>query len=205
MPTVGYDEFLPYVQSYVPECPTVVVEQHLAEAAARFCKETYIWRVDIEEDTTIAGESLYDIDVPAGTVLEAILQFEVDGATINRVPDRYIEPNKSDTPAKPDACAIYHGTQVRLYPPPDKAYTFRGVAAVKPSLTSGGVERFIYETYGRAIAFGAIAQLTAIPDKSWTNPTLSYDAGRAFHRGVDDARIQEFKSVQMRVRPRPFA
>lgn len=205
MATTTFDKFFPYIQPYVPECPEFVIETHVAEAAAKFCRETYIWRVDLDEDVTVAGEAIYDVDVPSGTVLEDILFFEVDGSPITRVSDRHVAPTLFNEQGIPQWYDVYLDTQVRVFPTPDDSYTFRATAVVKPKLDSGGVETFIYETFGRCIANGAIAQLTAIPGKAWSDPALSAAYSMKFSQSIAKARIRDFKSVPLRVRPQPFA
>jgi len=204
MATVLYEEFLPYVQPYVPECPIVTIETYLAEAAARFCEKSYIWRVDIEEDSTISGEALYDIDVPTGTILVDIPVLEVDGYAVNRVSDRYMAPSVNEATGVPTYFDIYLDKQIKFYPMPDGAYTFRGTAVVKPSLLSSGVEDFIYETFGREIACGAIAELAAIPGKAWTSLDIAMMHKQKFYKGVNDARVRDLRSVPMRVRAQNF-
>lgn len=206
MAIVQYEKFFPYIQPYVPECPEFVIEEHLIEAAAQFCEETYLWRFDIEEDQTIAGEPEYDIDVPAGTVLEDILMFEIDGSPIRRLSDAGIAPQLSDTPAKPQYYSVYRDSQVRLYSTPDDVYTFRGVGVAKPKLgVSTGVEGFIFETFGRCISNGAIAQLADIPGKAWSNPALASNYRIKFSKSIADARRRDVRTVAQRVAPRPFA
>jgi len=198
------DKLFPYVQPYVPECPEVVIETHLAEALSQFCADTYIWRVDIESDLTSSGESLYELDIPTGTVLEDILAFELDGNPIRRLSDRFVSPEFMASTNTPSAYAIYQDKYVRLYPTPDGTYTFRGTAVVKPSLSSKNIEDFIYETHGRDIAYGAIAKLTAIPGKAWTDYGMSVMYSQMFGKCVADARVRDYRSVPLRVRAQTF-
>jgi len=198
------DKLFPYVQPYVPECPEVVIETHLAEALATFCMETYVWRVDVEDDVTSSGESLYELDIPAGSVLEDVLVFEINGNAAQRVSDRYVSPQYLQDLGTPLAYAIYQDKYVRLYPSPDGTYTFRGTVVLKPSLSSKNIEDFIYETHGRDIAYGAIAKLTAIPGKAWTDYGMSVMYSQMFGKCVADARVRDYRSVPLRVRAQTF-
>lgn len=205
MAIVNYEKLLPYVQPYVPECPEFVILSHIAEAAMRFCEQSYLWVFDVDSDTFVEGEDIYDIDVPTGAVLEDVLHLEVDGRPIARVSDAGLPPNFSDRARRPEYYAIYRDTQIRVYPKPDQAYAFRGKAVAKPTLDASGIENFIYTTYGRAIANGAISQLAAIPEKAWTNPTISQVYGQQFNAAITAARVRDHRTVNQRVRPRPFA
>ena len=70
---VLWDKFYPYIQPYLPGCPEVVIETHLKEAAADFLARSEIWRFDIDKDFTTASEKDYELDTPAGAVLELSL------------------------------------------------------------------------------------------------------------------------------------
>lgn len=205
MAQVSYEDLLPYVKPYVPECPEFVVLTHLAEAAARFCEESYVWVMDIEDETTILGEDIYEIDVPTGTVLEDVKVLELDRTSLIRVTEAKVPLSVSDTPGLPRWYSLHMDTSVRLYPTPDKAYVFRGRAILKPALDSTTIERFLYSAHGRAIATGAIAQLAAIPGKAWTNPALAMQYNQKFDNAVASARVRDNRTINERVQPRPIA
>lgn len=201
---VTWDSFFPYVQPYVPGCPEIVITTHLQEAAAEFCKESEIWRFDIEQDFTSKNTSDYEIDVPTGAVLENILVLYLNGTPIRRVSDRHFDMPTDIAAAAPSYYSIYQDTQIRFYPTPDTKYTFEGVGVLKPKLTATGVEDFIFETHGRSIACGAIGQLTAIPDKEWTNQEMAVYYQAKFHKHADDAKGRDTRRVNLRVSPSGF-
>lgn len=201
---VTWDGFFPYVQPHVPGCPEIVIQTHLQEAAAEFCKLSEIWRFDIEQDFTSKNTSDYEIDVPVGAVLENILVLYVDGTAIRRVSDRHFDMPSDIAPAAPSYYSIYQDTQIRFYPTPDKKYTFEGVGVLKPKLSATGVEDYIFETYGRAIACGAIAKLAIIPGKEWTNPDLAAYYRAKFHKDAAEAKGRDTRRVNLRVAPAGF-
>jgi len=206
MASAPFTSFYPYIRPYVPECPNVVIDEHLAESAARFCAETQCWRVNLEAANTEAGESLYDLDVPAGTDIEAIVSLEVDGSLVTPVLDALEAPSTTlDDRGKPTAYALFNETQVQFYPTPDGAYTFRGLIAVKPKLTATAIDEFIYRNYGRAIAYGAVASLKLVPGKAWSDPAMAAAYEGLFGKGVADAKRRTFRNTSLRVRNRPFA
>jgi len=201
-----YDQFFPYIQPYTPGCPENVIEAHLAEAAAQFCAESYIWRTDIAAADTSADTAEYTVTVPANTILEDILILEVEESPIQRVPDGAVEPNYLLDTGQPQFFDIYNDTQIRFFPTPDDTYSYRGTAVVKPAIgSSTGVEDFIFETYGRCIADGAKALLTAIPEKQWSNPEGSLLYQAMFKKGIADARRRDTRSTLRRVAFRSFA
>lgn len=205
MAITTYDKFFPYVQPYVPECPEFVIEKHVAEAATQFCEETYIWQVDVEEDTTSAGEFLYELDVPTSTLIEDVNFINLDGVTLHRIDDEAGATAFHGKEGKPRYYSLSADFFVRFYPTPDAAYVFSGQAVVKPSLLSTGIETFIFNTFGRDIACGAIALLQAIPGKAWTDHALAANNMALFNRGVGRAKVRKYRSTPTRVHPRPFA
>lgn len=206
MATVALSEFYKYVRPYAPECPDVVLLEHLAEAAAKFCQETQAWRVPLEAAETEAGEQFYDLDVPAGSTVEAVIELDVEGYSITPALET-LEPQAKalDTPGRPTAFAVVNGTQIQFYPIPDAAYTYRGLLAVKPLLTATSVPDFLYQTHGRDIAYGAIGTLKLIPGKLWSDPVMADAYLRLFGKGVSEAKRRLYRNVPLRVRQRPFA
>ena len=92
-----------------------------------------------------------------------------------------------------------------MYPTPDGKYTFTGVVVLKPKLSATGVEDFIYDAHGRAIASGAIARLAEIPNKEWSNPELSLQHRFEFNRGITNAKGRDTRRVNLRVSAVGFA
>ena len=205
MATVSYDKLFPLVQPHVPGCPNVVIESHIAEAAADFCVRSELWRVDLESELTTISENLFEVDVPNGAKLEDILWLAIDGVELTRVSDKYISQNDFMDEGTPQFYALYADTYARLYPTPDAAFALTGNIVLKPSLTATGLEDFIYETYGRSIAYGAVAEIMAIPMKEWTNPMASASYMAKFYRDADAAKARDHRKVPMRIQARPFA
>lgn len=205
MATVQLKKLLPTLQPMVPGCPETELLRYLAEAAAEFCAVSEVWRSGLDEVDTEVGTALYEIDVPTGSKLENILWVTLDGNELYRVSDTAVPPRVSMSSGTPTRYAIFNDENIVLYPTPDKAYTLKITAILKPALTAKSIESFLYETYGRVIAHGAAGKLLSIPDKQWTNPDLAAAGFSSFHRGIAEARIRDFRSVPMRVTPRPFA
>jgi hypothetical protein len=202
---VTWLNFYTLVQPHVPGCPEIVIDQHLQEAAADFCARSEVWRFDIERGYTFRGVSDYDVDVPQGAVLENVTSLFLDGGRLAQLADVYAAPNPTTPPAAPTHYGRYEDQQIRFFPTPDARYEYRGSGVLKPKLTATGVEDFIYETHGRSIACGAIASLTIIPGKEWTNPELALYYRTKFIRDCDDAKRRDLRRTTMRVRGRTFA
>jgi len=196
---VAWASFYPYIQPYLPGCPEIIIETHLQEAAAEFCKISQIWRYDIDKDYTSRNTADYDVEVLTNTVLEDILVLYLNGQPLKRVSDRHFALPSTVKDARPMYYSIYQDTQVRFYPIPDGKYEFEGVAVLKPSLSAKDVEDWIYETYGRSISCGAIAKLAAIPGKEWTNPEMAMYYKNEFYKHANDAKGRDTRRTNLRV------
>jgi hypothetical protein len=206
MAATSLDNFFRFITPSVPECPEFVVREHLAEAAAQFCQETQCWRVPLEASPTVAGEGLYDVDVPAGTVVEAIIAMEVDAQRVAPALEALELPTSSlDDRGKPMAYALVGDRQIQFYPTPDGVYTYRGLVAVKPTLSASSVEEFIYQSWGRSIAYGAIGTLKLVPGKAWSDPKMAEHYLALFNKGIAQCKRREYRNTPIRVRFPGFA
>lgn len=212
MATVTWESFYPFIQPDLPGCPKATIDITLAEAAADFCSQTRVWRVDFDQDTTVIGEDQYEIDIPPFTVIENILWVVLNSRELYRIGDRLGERmsgvwttrDQADESGQPVEYSFYQDQYLRLYPIPDAAYSFHGAAVVKPSLAAKGIEKYIYETHGRVIASGALYRLMSIPGKDWTNPQLAEHHFLLFERGITQARVRDYRNVPLRVKPHHF-
>jgi hypothetical protein len=204
----AWASFYPYVQPHVPGCPEIVMESHLQEAAAEFCMLSEVWRFDIDPDFTSRNTADYEIDVPTNAILENILVLNLNGLPLKRVSDKYYTP-LLDQDGKPvSGLPMYYmnldDASIRLFPTPDKKYTFNGRAVLKPKLSATGIEDFLFETHGRCIAYGAIARLAAIPAKEWTNPELANYYRAKFVEDTSKARGRDTRRVNLRIQAQSF-
>ncbi len=204
-----WESFYPYVQPYVPGCPEIVIESHLQEAAAEFCANSEVWRFTIDPDYTSKNTSDYDIDVPTNAILENVLTFSLDGKPLSHLSERHITPpmlaDGTAVKGTPTSFSTLDDASIRLYPTPVAKHTFYGTAVLKPKLTATGVENFIFETHGRSIAAGAIAQIAGIPGKEWSDLEVSMTFKRKFEMAMCEAKGRDTRRVNMRVAPINFA
>ena len=203
--TVSWENFYIHVQPHVPGCPEIVIDQHLQEAAADFCERSEVWRYDLDTDITVAGLADYVLDAPTGATIENVAALYLDGFLLTRVSDLDFKSYPNVKNSKPTHYAIYQDRQVRFYPTPDAAYSFTGTCVLKPKLTATGVEDFIFETHGKTIACGALASLTVIPGKEWSNPELAAYYSAKFHKATDDAKGRDTRRANYRVKSVNFA
>lgn len=203
MALIVYEKLYPWVRPYVEGCPEIVIEENLAEAARDFCVRSELWRYTPDQDTTIAGEELFELDLPSGALLEDVLSLEINGSTLCRATDKMAH-NHDRKEGEPSYYSLYQEKYVKLYPIPDDTYTLDATLVIKPSLDSVGIEDFIYDHHGRTIAYGAIALIAAIPSKEWTDMALSEYFRLKYLRDTDAAKARDYRKVNLRVTARPF-
>lgn len=204
MALVPYDRLFPLVRPYVEGCPEIVIEEHLAESARDFCVRSELWRYTTDSDSTLAGEELFEPDLPSGALLEDVLSITVDGEALRRVSDKYVHNHGDIDDDTPTHYSLYQEKYVKLHPIPDATYPVEATLVVKPSLDSQGIEDFLYNHHGRTIAYGAIALIAAIPSKEWSDIALAQMFRAKFLRETDAAKSRDYRKVPMRVRARPF-
>ena len=202
---VSWENFYIHVQPHVPGCPEIVIDQHLREAATDFCERSEVWKYTAEAQTTVPGRAEYFVDVPGGAILENVVAVHVDGLLVSRVSELHRHYNPNLPLGIPRSFSIFEGQQVRFFPTPDREYVFHTTSVLKPKLSASGVENFIFETHGETIACGAIASLSIIPGKEWTNPELASYYRQKFLRSVDDAKGRDTRRSNLRVGSVRFA
>jgi len=205
MAIVTWDKFYPYVQPYVPGCPEIVIESHLQENAAKFLQRSEVFRFELDKDYTAKNVPDYPIFLPSSeVVLQDIHEMILDDRVITRVSDKHWNSTKFNDLGPPSYYSVQNDTDIKFYPTPDKRYTFRGYGVLKTKLTATGVEDWIFETHGRCIGYGAIADLCSVPGKEWSNPDLTSYYRGLFSKEADAAKMRDYRHVEMRVRSRNF-
>lgn len=206
MATTLWSKFYPYLQPYLPGCPEIVMESHLQEAASKFLERSEIWRFEVEKDYAVNKVADYPIQLPSNeAILENVYELILDGRPMSRVTDKHLDTSQFNGTGCPSFYAIYQDTSIRFYPTPDKRYAFRGWGVLKTKLTATGVEDWIFESHGRCISYGAIAHLTSVPGKEWSNMELSMYYRQKFAKEIDDAKSREYRRVRTRIQFQNFS
>lgn len=203
--TVQWSQFFVHVQPHLPGCPEIVMREHLRDAAIDFCERSEVWRYEFGPVYTTAGLTTYELGAPRYSAVENIVYMFADDSKLVRVSDLQYHPSPNAESGCPTAFAVYQDTQVRLYPAPDAEYALAGVCVLKPTTSAPGVEDFLYEAHARTIACGALASLTAIPHKEWTNLEMAAYYKAKFHYATDDAKGRDTRRAGFRVSGARFA
>jgi len=199
-----WSQFYSHIQPHVPGCPEVVINDHLQIAAENFCKRSAVWR-DTFTFSTEVGVSDYSPPKPGSSRIEDVLMLHCESVPLPRTTDAYYSEPASWPQGRPTRYALFGDETLRLYATPDDAYTVEGTLVLMPSANASRVPDFLYEDHLQSITYGAIATLTAIPGKEWTNPDLAAYYGPKFWKCADDAKGRDLRKTNLSVSMMPLA
>jgi len=202
MSTVYWEAIHPLITPDVPGCPLEVINRELGATAEDFFSRTQLWREDLVTQNTVVNQALYDITECA--VVESVLWAKVDNINITHTDERLINPEDLSRTGQPTDFWIVQETQIRLFPIPDTALPLTVRLVLKPSRTARGIPKFVYQRWVDAFVSGAIYRITRTPNKEWSNPDQAALHKSLYEQAVTNARIREYRNVQLYVRMRPF-
>ena len=167
----------------VPGCPRPTIEQFVRDIAIEVCEKTLVWRYKQPSIALIAGTYEYAYDVPAGAEVTAVTHamLSKDSVFIDKLlpvtqddlhrlyPDW--PSSDVDKRTQPRFFSQIDPTMFVVAPVPDSGvtYTIDMFLALKPSLSSTGMEETIFNNCENLIVHGVLQHLHTIPDKSWTD------------------------------------
>lgn len=175
----------------VPGCPRPTIEQFVRDIAIEVCEKTLAWRYKQPPATLVAGTYEYAYTLPAGSEVTAVIHagLSKDGVfadwlrPLTQGDLHYTYPDwpSSDVEkqSQPRNISQLDPTMFVVAPVPDDAsvYTVDMFLALKPTLTSTGMEETVFNTCEPLIIHGVLQHLHTIPDKSWTDYNVaSYHA-----------------------------
>lgn len=176
MTTASFELLLPEVAPFVRGAPQLTILNAIRNAVIEFCWETLLWQ---ETQTIQAAVTDYPLklDAPNGAEIAKVLTV-VCGKTVPPTSVDELDAKlgntdwRSRTGTPPQAYYQEHPDYLLFYPNPDAALILKVRLAYVPSLTSTGVEQFIYRNNHEGLAAGALAKLHAMPGMLWANPAV---------------------------------
>jgi hypothetical protein len=191
---IAWKAYLPQVLPHVPLCPQPIAVEAVRNSAIEFCEETWVWQAD-QEYTIAPGDPSNDLDDEDQGIVHKILHARAtgDGGELEpKAPewcDRYFPGwRQGEHTGRP-----LHYTQVRssaflVVPVPTVETTLYLTVALKPTLSSAqGVDE-LRNDYYEEIAAGAVARLTAMLKKPWSDPSAAKAYGNLYNDGKAIAR-----------------
>lgn len=199
-----WDDFIPLISPHLPGCPNASMRLYLASVASDFFARTYLWRDQIIAITVTPDVIEYDLDTDTG-IVEDVISVVYNEQTLTRTDLRLIGAEKLAETGEPREFWVQADNSIRVFPIPEAATTLKVYAVLKPSRSGTGVENWIYETFADTIVSGAIAQLAMTPGKEWSDINLAGMHKGLYERAITNARIRDFRGVDLMVRQRPAA
>jgi hypothetical protein len=193
----AWKDFEPLVALNVMGCPPLAIREALREVVEIFCDKTHVWQVELDAFGTVSEKSDYfipiDPDQRVVTVMTARFKDSpMTGVTVEDMDREMPTWTASGSGATPYMFRVVadDGDQlIRLYPTPSA--TENGVikmrVAIKPSASAESIPDFFFDDWRRPISSGAIARLTAVPGKDYTNADLSVFHEKLFQIGMGKA------------------
>lgn len=198
-----WDDFIPLLSPYLPGCPDLSLKSYLALTAADFFARTYLWRDDI--DAIYIAPNQIEYDLGADAVVEDVISVVYNGTKLDRSDIRLVPAERRDETGDPTTYWVQADRSIRVFPTPEERGKLAVTAVLKPSATGTGVEDWIFETWATTINSGVIAQLAMINAKEWTNTDLAMLHKGMYERAITNARIRDFRGVDLSVKMRPAA
>jgi hypothetical protein len=194
MATTKYIDLLTEVLPVLAADPSdPVTEAAIKRAAIEFCNGSWVWLhmpdlLDVE-----AGETTYDIDVPAGADVTTVVDAALDGTPLQNKSLAWLNanvPRWRKEPGTPRYFTQINTEQLMLaqLPAQTQAQALALTLALQPDQRATGMPRWIVTQYLYVIASGAIANLMLMPGQDWTDMALGAIKKAEFAAGVNDAR-----------------
>jgi hypothetical protein len=201
-----WSEFYPLVVRHAERVPYPIAIESVIEAAREFFRVSLAWRSvrKMALATTVSGQEVYDVDIPAGVELHRLIAVwygdkEIGVELPDEVDDSYPDETDSDWVA-----GVESPDEMRLTPTPNASgIELKGTAAYIPTTISSGLPELLFRRWKNAIAHGAVARLVSQPQKAYSNPAAYTYHEREFQRGIDEASnsVGQVRRRPLRVRP----
>ena len=198
-----WDDFLPLISPHLAGCPNASMRTYLGITSSDFFARTYLWRDQIDTIYATTGTVEYDLDGEA--VIEDVISVVLNETQLDRTDLRLVASQNLSQTGEPREFWVKADRSIVLFPTPEENVQLKVYAVLKPSRVATGVEDWIYETFADTIVSGAIAHLAAIPGKEWSDAAMAMNHKMMYERAITNARIRDFRGINLQVRQRPVA
>lgn len=171
-------EISPHVLPVAPTCPEPTMIHHLRESCIEFCERTRYWRQNYTYKLEQAEK-----DILLVTTLDSVIH-EIESVRWRQTNDtqwsnplspaayedvRYMEGNQVDGAPNCYTQMIPNTLQVL----PFSSGVIQVTMFLKPDQDADTLPDFIFETFPRIIAYGALAEILLLAGNEFTNPQLA--------------------------------
>ena len=197
---MDWGSFSSLILPYASGVPAPLLEQHARIAAIEFLKHTKAWQADL---FPLAGNGVltaFTMITPADSQVEKLLCVVITDAYGNITEANVRTAGYAAKLARQGAFDTIASTLDRstltVMPAPSAASSIMVTAALKPTLMAETFPDALFAQYGAEIAKGAVAALTSMANRPWT------DTGTA---QINKAEFNDSKAVTARQVERGFA
>lgn len=214
MPTpITLASMLPDVSAHVPGCPTPVIEFTLRKIITDLCQRAKVWTVELDPVTLVASTATYVLTSPlAYAEIVDIRRVRVTGV---HEPLIWKSPSELDLmyPEPVDGPPRYFTTSpmdtaITVAPTPTEAGVARVTVTLRPIDTATQWDLTLYREFKRCVFHGVLAELLAMPLRSWTDAKTAQTHEKRWVNLVSEARWRAdtaYTPHSLRVEARPFA
>ena len=174
---MDWSAFGPLILPYATTCSGPLMELHARMAAIEFFEHTKAWQADL---TALAGNGVltsFVMTLPADSQIEKLLKVRVVDANGNKIRATVLMADYGEDLAEIGSQEViaYTLDRVTLTVQPAQATgsIMTPKVALKPTLTAATLPDALFNQFGRDIAKGALASLTVMADKPWTDTTTA--------------------------------
>lgn len=200
MATVPWDTLIPLLAPHLQGVPDMTLRTALASAAQDFLAQTHLWREPLDPFDTEAGEAVYPLVGPAGSVVESVLAASLDNTLVLTHTDRrFVDPTWVTRTGRPALFWVHGDQNLVLNPTPDGVYSVAVTVALKPSRAAAGVESWVYESWADTLVDGAVWKLASIPNKHWSDLALAQHRKVLFDRAIANAKARDLRQIKLRM------
>lgn len=171
-------ELCPMILPFVRDCsqPAAIVAARFA--SIEFYKETLWQQEQLEPVDLIAGQAIYELEVPPNTMPAKVMRVEIVGD------QRLIEPKTKDeldqlyganwttAVGAPRYYTQFEPTEICLYPAPatDAPQAMRLLVATQPTPDAEEIDDSVFNYFAEGLAYGARARLVETAGQPYYDP-----------------------------------
>lgn len=216
--TIAFSAMAADVSPFLPGCPSLVIAHTMRKMAIDLCVTARVWRQDLAPITLTPGQVSYTLVSPlayarvesvysGNTVVDtvkrrlSIMSYEDAIKLFPSWPEEYSSPS-------PQWIVTRDPGVIQLAPVPDTAGTMNLVAELTPLLTADLWSATMYNQFHRVLFHGTLAELMAMPERSWSDQRKAMDHQKEWvflkasaRTRADHGYTRQSLSVEMR----PFA
>lgn len=181
---MDWGAFGPLILPYASACSYPLLEQHARLAAIDFLKHTKAWQADLAPLVGNGALTAFTMATPADSQVEKLLCVVITDAYGNIAEANVRTAGYGARLARQGAFEAIASTSDRLTltvtPAQPLNASIVATVALKPTLTAAAFPDALFAQYGAEIAKGAVAALTAMANKPWTDITTARIAAAEF-------------------------